>query len=131
MELRNPNGSLSQPAPADLMLTVNWQSEVERLLRDITGESGRLSKTIVKYPNFSIVLMVMKSNTKFPEHKSTGRIYVHVLKGHIQMRILDKLVDLPAGNLIALDREVLHDVEALDESAFILTICCSEAGEKP
>jgi len=131
MELRNPNGSLSQPAPADLMLTVNWQSEVERLLRDITGESGRLSKTIVKYPNFSIVLMVMKSNTKFPEHKSTGRISVHVLKGHIQMRILDKLVDLPAGNLIALDREVLHDVEALDESAFILTICCSEAGEKP
>jgi len=131
MEPRNPNGSLSQPAPADLMLTVNWQSEVERLLRDITGESGRLSKTIVKYPNFSIVLMVMKSNTKFPEHKSTGRISVHVLKGHIQMRILDKLVDLPAGNLIALDREVLHDVEALDESAFILTICCSEAGEKP
>jgi hypothetical protein len=48
----------------------------------------------------------------------------------IQIHILDKLVDLPAGTLIALDREVLHDVEALDESAFILTICSNEA-EKP
>ena len=130
-EPQNPNASHSQPASADRMLTVNWQSEGDRLIRDNTGESGRLSKTIVKYPGFSIVLMVMRSNAKFPEHKSAGRISVQVLKGHIQMHILDKLVDLPAGHLIALDREVLHDVEALDESAFLLTICSSQAGEKP
>jgi len=35
---------------------------------------------------------------------------------------LGNLVDLPAGHLVALDREVLHDVEALDDSAFMLTI---------
>jgi quercetin dioxygenase-like cupin family protein len=104
------------------MLTVKWQSELERLLRDNTGENGRLSKTIVKYPNFSVVLMVMKSKATFPEHRSAGRISVQVLKGHIQMHVLGNLVDLPAGHLVALDREVLHDVEALDDSAFMLTI---------
>lgn len=112
------------------MLIANWQSEIEKLLRENVGASGRLSKTLVKYPNFSIVLMVMRCNAVFPEHKSTGRICVQVLQGHIQMHILEELVDLPAGTLIALDREVLHEVEALDESAFILTICSSEA-EKP
>jgi quercetin dioxygenase-like cupin family protein len=112
-------------------LTVNWQSELERLREENTGESGRLSKTIVKYPNFSVVLMVMRPKAKFPEHKSAGRISVQVLKGHIQMHVLGSLVDLPAGHLVALDREVLHDVEALDESAFMLTISSSEAGEKP
>jgi quercetin dioxygenase-like cupin family protein len=75
--------------------------------------------------------MVMRPKAKFPEHKSAGRISVQVLKGHIQMHVLGSLVDLPAGHLAALDREVLHDVEALDESAFMLTISSSEAGEKP
>ena len=122
---RSPQPSLGEPT-----LTVNWQSELERLHRKNTGETGRLAKTIVKYSNFSIVLMVMKSKAKFPEHKSAGRISVQVLKGHIQMHVLGSLVDLPAGNLVALDREVLHDVEALDESAFMLTISSSEAGER-
>ena len=121
-------GSL-QPSWSQTLI-VNWQSELERLRQENTGESGRLSKTIVKYPNFSVVLMVMRPKAKFPEHKSAGRISVQVLKGHIQMHVLGSLVDLPAGHLVALDREVLYDVEALDESAFMLTISSSEAGEK-
>lgn len=105
------------------MIIVDCQSEVEALRREKTGTSGRMAKTIVKYPNFSVVLMVMKSKASFPEHKSAGRISVQVLSGHIRMRVLDKLIDLPAGTLVALDGNVPHDVEALDESSFILTIC--------
>jgi quercetin dioxygenase-like cupin family protein len=120
----------SEPSLRGPTLTVNWQSELERLHRENTGESGRLAKTIVKYPNFSVVLMVMKSKAKFPEHKSAGTISVQVLKGHIQMHVMGSLVDLPAGNLVALDREVLHDVEALDESAFMLTISSPDASER-
>lgn len=121
----------SDPERADSLvagrttLTLNWQSEIERLHRENTGETGRNSKTIVKYPNFSLVLMVMRSKAKFPEHRSAGRISVQVLKGHIQMRVLGNLLDLPAGNLVALDRDVPHDVEALDDSAFMLMIASS------
>ena len=105
------------------MIIVHCQSEVEALRREETGTSGRIAKTIVKYPNFSVVLMVMKSKASFPEHKSGGRISIQVLSGHIQMRVLENLIDLPAGTLVALDRNVPHDVEALDESSFILPIC--------
>lgn len=112
------------------VIMVDWQSEVEALRRGDTGPNGRIAKTVVKYPNFSIVLMVMKSKAVFPEHKSAGRISVQVLKGHIQMHVLGSVVDLSAGNLVALDREVLHNVEALDESAFMLTISSSAAEEK-
>ena len=45
-------------------------------------------------------------------------------------RLVTTLEESPTGNLIALDGEVLHDVEALGDSAFILIICSSEA-EKP
>ncbi|MDE3109420.1 MAG: hypothetical protein KGL02_05715 [Acidobacteriota bacterium] len=35
----------------------------------------------------------------------------------------DKLFDPPAGHLLALERALPHDIEALQESAFLLTIC--------
>jgi quercetin dioxygenase-like cupin family protein len=104
------------------VVSVDLGTEIARLRKQNTGPSGRSSKTLVNYPDFRIVLMVMKSNTKFAVHKSAGRISVEVLDGHIQSHILGKLVDLPAGHVLALDREVLHDVEALEESAFLLTI---------
>lgn len=34
----------------------------------------------------------------------------------------DKLFDLPQGKILVLDRAVVHDVEALEDSAFLLTV---------
>jgi hypothetical protein len=34
----------------------------------------------------------------------------------------ERVVDLPAGNLLALDQCVSHDVEASEDSAFLLTL---------
>jgi hypothetical protein len=45
------------------------------------------------------------------------------------MHILGKIVDLPVGHLLVLDRAVLHDVEAQEESAFLLTIAWPEGAE--
>jgi hypothetical protein len=93
------------------------------------GQSGRNAKTLAKYPDFRVVLMVMKANARFREHKAAGRISVEVVFDHIQMHILRKIVDLPAGHLLVLDRAVLHDVEAQKESAFLLTIAWPEGAE--
>jgi quercetin dioxygenase-like cupin family protein len=42
--------------------------------------------------------------------------------GRIQVRARGRTFDLGAGSLLALDRGIPHDVEALEESAFLLTI---------
>jgi len=116
---KNPIASASIHSPA---VSVDLAVEIGRLHKENTGPSGRSSKTLVNYPDFRVVLMVMKSSAKFAVHKSAGRISVEVLDGHIQSHIMGRLVDLPARHVLALDREVLHDVEALEESAFLLTI---------
>ncbi|HYM09370.1 MAG TPA: hypothetical protein VEU62_01485, partial [Bryobacterales bacterium] len=85
-------------------------------------QSGRNAKTIVKYPDFRIVLTVVKGNTRIHEHHSDGRISVQTVAGHIRMRAGGKEFDLPVGRLLALDRAMPHDVEALEDSAFLLTI---------
>jgi quercetin dioxygenase-like cupin family protein len=56
------------------------------------------------------------------EHTAAGRISVHTLNGHIRLHLPERVVDLPAGNLLALDQCMPHDVEASEDSAFLLTL---------
>jgi len=44
------------------------------------------------------------------------------MAGHIRMRVAAKDFDLPVGHLLAFDYEVRHEVETLEDSAFLLTI---------
>lgn len=116
--------------PQKPVLSFHIHAEIERLRKDPVWQNGRITKTLVKYPDFRVVLMGMQAQAIFQEHKSAGRISVEVISGHIQMHIGDTLTDLAAGTLVTLDREVLHDVKALENSAFLLTIALPEPAEK-
>ena len=73
-----------------------------------------------------VVLTVLKSNGRLHEHKAIGKISVQGIAGHIRMHVQDKVFDLPAGHLLALERPLPHDVQALEDSAFLLTIAWPE-----
>jgi quercetin dioxygenase-like cupin family protein len=106
------------------VLQFNLASELDQLHRDESWlhPTGRSSKTLVKYPDLRIVLIAMKANTRMHEHTAAGRISVHSLNGHIRIHLPEQVVDLPVGHLLALDRCVPHDVEASEDSAFLLTL---------
>ena len=46
------------------------------------------------------------------------------------MHVQDKVIDLPAGHMLVLERALPHDVEALEDSAFLLTIAWPEDANK-
>jgi quercetin dioxygenase-like cupin family protein len=106
------------------VLQFNLAGEVDLLHRDESwlSPTGRSSKTLVKYPDLRIVLIAMKANTRMHEHTAAGRISVHTLSGHIRLHLPGQVVDLPTGNLLTLDQCVSHDVEASEDSAFLLTL---------
>jgi quercetin dioxygenase-like cupin family protein len=125
------SGAVRTPGPLGKpILTFDLNAETNRLREENAWQGGRDSKTLVKNEDFRIVLTVMKANALLHEHKATGRISVQVLSGHIQMHVLDKVFDVPAGQLLALDRAVPHDVTALEDSALLLTIAWPEEGER-
>ena len=64
----------------------------------------------------------MKANTRLDEHRAEGRISIHTLQGRICVHLQDQKLELLAGQLLALDCGLQHDVESLEESAFLLTI---------
>ena len=106
------------------VLQFNLARELDQLHRDESWlhPTGRSSRTLVKYADLRIVLIAMKANTRMHEHTAAGRVSVHTLSGHIRLHLPDRVVNLPAGHLLALDRCVSHDVEASEDSAFLLTL---------
>lgn len=90
-------------------------------------EAGRSSETIVKYPEFRIVLVRMKKGSYMSHHRAEGPISVHSVLGRIRVHLPDdRMEELGPGDLLALERGLEHDVEALEECAFLLTIAWPE-----
>ncbi len=109
-------------ATSGLMLDFNLAAEITALRNEPSWRSGRNAKTLVKYPDFRIVLTVLKRGAVVREHQAAGRISVQTIAGHLRMHVGEHLFDLPIDNMLVLDRSVGHKVEALEDSAFLLTI---------
>ena len=112
------------------ILSFDLNDEIKRLREEDAWQAGRNSKTLVKHPDFRVVLTVLKSGTRLQEHKAAGRISVQAVAGRIRMHVQDEVFDLPAGHLLVLERALSHDVEALEDSAFLLTIAWPEDAPK-
>lgn len=85
--------------------------------------SGRLQKMLVKGPGLRIALTVMKSGNEWTEHKTPSRIFVQPISGSIRFVWPDGEARLGAGQFLALDPGIPHSVEALEDAAFLLTLC--------
>lgn len=118
------NALSRMPWLGDSLLKFDLSQELEELRRKDSWdrETGRSSKTLAKHPDFRIVLVLMKAHTRMNQHRAEGRISIQPLLGTVSVRLPDHTVNLSAGELLVLDRGVLHDLEALKESAFLLTI---------
>ena len=90
--------------------------------------TGPSSTTLVKHPDLRIVLLTMKKNICMHQHSTAARISVQTLAGHIRLRLPDRTAELTTGQLLVLDRCVSHDVEAEEDSAFLLTLSWNGQG---
>lgn len=112
------------PHLADRILHFNLEKEI-RFLREEDSwrrDTGRSSKALAKYPDFRIVLVLMKANSQMKEHHADARISIETLQGKIRLHLLDQTFDMGAGELMCLESGIQHDVEAIEESAFLITV---------
>jgi quercetin dioxygenase-like cupin family protein len=124
-------GNSHQPGPVRIGLPVvflefDLQAQIELLRREDAYQHGHNSKTLAKYADFRVVLTVISAGNRIQTHTAAGRISVQTVAGHIRMHVGDRLLDLPSGRLLVVDRTVPHDVEAIEESAFLLSVAWPE-----
>ncbi len=128
-EGRTGHTALAGHLTASLM-HFNLAGEVEGLHQEEAWlRTGRNSKTLVKQPDLRIVLVALNAGKKLEEHEAAARISIQTLSGQLTLQLADQAVELPAGHLLALDRTLRHDVSAVKESAFLLTISWPQGAE--
>jgi quercetin dioxygenase-like cupin family protein len=64
----------------------------------------------------------MERGARMKEHHTDGTISIHVLKGAIRINVQAQAREVRAAGLFTLGPSIKHDVESLDDSAFLLTI---------
>ena len=104
------------------LLTLDLTHEIEQLRSEGRWQSGHTARTLAKYPDLRLVLIVMKAGGRLEEHRAEGRISVHTLDGRIRFNTAEPSVELAAGQMLTLERAIPHDVEGIIDSAFLLTI---------
>jgi len=107
-------------APA---MRFDLQSELNELRGDRRYRSGvPCGRTLVKEPDLRIVLMALKAGGRLEEHRASGPISVQPVEGRLRLRLPARSVEIAVGELLALEPGISHDVEAIEDSAFLLTI---------
>lgn len=133
MQAEKVHSHVTQPTPIVMpgrSAEFDFAKTLEELRNGPEWQSGIARRVLVRYPDLQVTLRRMKANTRIPEHHNPGRICVQTIFGHIHMHADDKLFDLPQGKMLVLDRAVTHDVEAVEESAFLLTVAYPENAER-
>jgi quercetin dioxygenase-like cupin family protein len=83
---------------------------------------GRDSFTLVRDPGMDVVLTVLNAGTHLSKHTAPGPISVLVLEGRIAFTAHGQRLELGPHCLVTLPTHVPHEVEALEESAILITI---------
>lgn len=104
-------------------ISVDVRTEIARLKSEPAWTTGdRHGVSLVKGDGVNVALILLKKGARLQEHHTRAPITVHLIEGRINLIAVDKPNLLTAGMLIALDRAIAHSVEALEESALILTV---------
>lgn len=85
-------------------------------------EHGHAARTLVKTPTLRIVLVALARGRRLAEHCVREPISIQVLSGRIRVDLPERPVDHGVGRLMSLDPGVPHDVQALTNTAFLLTL---------
>ncbi|MFN0070083.1 MAG: cupin domain-containing protein [Chloroflexota bacterium] len=106
------------------VLAVNFDSEIAALKSESAWQTGgRNAKTLFKEPaDLRIVLMVLKSGAGLVEHSAPGPLTLQVMEGRVRVGIGGDRHEFKKGSMVVLEAKRTHDLEALDDSALLLTI---------
>ena len=111
------------------LLHLQLGEQLERLRQEPTWRRrGRNAMSLTKVAALRVVLMLLGKGTKISEHQAAGPLTFHVLTGSVTFRAGVRVESLGSGELIVLESTVAHEVEALEESACLLTLAGAAQG---
>ena len=108
---------------SDPLITIDCLAELATLRGgEAYATADHAAHTIAKQPGIRVVLVALKPGGRMNEHHADGPITLHGLLGNVNLTVGDRTVRVTPGVLVTVAQGMLHRLEAIDESAFLLTI---------
>lgn len=83
---------------------------------------GHGARTLVRAADLRVVLVVLRAGGELAKHQARATASLQVLSGQLHLQLPEQVMELEAGDLLALAPGLLHDVHARCDSAFLLTL---------
>ena len=99
-------------------------TDIERQLRTEEAylRGDHAARTLAHAPDLRVVLVAFKAGGHLREHQAKATVSIHALSGLLRVSLPDRVAELPAGALLLVAQGVRHSVEAVGESAMLLTL---------
>lgn len=105
------------------LLSFVTAEQIKQLQQEPQWLSGdRNSITLVKNPRLRLVLVALRQGAVAREHQVEGPITLFVLTGAVHFTAGGEKRHLQSQGLLTLEKAIPHEVEALEDSIFLLTI---------
>ena len=114
---------LSERKLKDTLLSFSINNETDKLKSETAWIKGdHNAVTLQKNSNLRVVLISLRKGATLHEHKVEGPITLFVLSGKMNFITGEEKVIVGGNEFIVLEKATPHDVEALEDTTFILTI---------
>lgn len=84
--------------------------------------TGHAARTLFKRAELRIVLIVLRRDAEMKEHRTNQPVAIQALMGSIRVALPERALELPAGGLVVVESDVVHDVLALEDTALLLSM---------
>lgn len=120
-ERTNERTEALRPAAGEAV-AIKLGDEIGRLRQRLKSQGeGRVAESLVKDGALNVALLLLGRGAVLHEHRTRGPVAIQVLEGSIRFTANGGVNTLSRGEMIALDRDVAHGVEAIEESVLMLT----------
>ena len=92
--------------------------------------AATITNTLIKTPNVEVIRMVLPAGKVLSEHKAPGEIIVQCLEGDITFTTMGEPKRLRAGDMLYLAAGEPHELVAVEDSSFLLTIMRPAASQQ-
>lgn len=108
--------------PAGAMLAFTIDGEVARAKAEPQwAKADRFAVSLVKHRDITVTVLLLRKGAHLKEHQARGSITVQVLDGAVRFTGGADTATLQRGMIAALDKEIPHSVEAVEDSTLLLT----------
>jgi quercetin dioxygenase-like cupin family protein len=108
-------------------LQFDLATEAEALRHDLGRlTAGRAAKTLVKAGTLRATLICLRRGVRVEPEATAGESTVLVVEGRVRVQAGARVIDLSAGQLVALSQNLRDPIEAAEDSTLLITVAWEE-----